>query len=156
MKKRIKLAVLSLLALAFSAPIGFCTANADAPPALDEMTVEQLKDLAAKNNVTITSDMKKADIVAALQTGSGNGGETDAQRIARLETQVERLTAAAPVALPQIAPQVSSSTALLIAGAGVDEKDVTWRIRAGLSPAQAVEVALQEKNEAKAAKEAKK
>lgn len=38
-------------------------------------------------------------------------------------------------------------TELLIKGAGVDAKDVTWRIQAGLTPEQAVEVALAEKHE---------
>ena len=44
------------------------------------------------------------------------------------------------------------ATKLLIKGAGVDAKDVVWRIRAGLTPAQAVEVAANEKAEAEAAK----
>ena len=40
----------------------------------------------------------------------------------------------------------TSSLGLLIKGAGVEASDVNWRIVAGLSPAQAVEVALAQKN----------
>lgn len=78
---RIKLAVLSLLALAFARPAGCCTANAESA-----------------------------------------------------------------------APADSSPLALLCKGAGVKAEDVTWRIQAGLSLAQAVEVALNNKNEAAATK----
>lgn len=45
------------------------------------------------------------------------------------------------------APAADSEVGLLIKGAGVDWKDVTWRIRAGLTAKQAVEVALNEKRE---------
>lgn len=61
--------------------------------------------------------------------------------------QVERLTTASGVALPQAPAAPTGATALLIQGAGVDAKDVTWRIRAGLTPEQAVMVVQQEKLE---------
>ena len=146
---RIKLAVLSFVALAFAAPIGFCTANAtDAHPALEEMKVDDLKALAASKNVEIPSDAKKADIIAALQKAGAGGEETQEQRIARLEAHVQRLTAASTVALPMLQTAApTGTTALLIQGAGVDAKEVTWRMNAGLSAAHAVEVALQEKTE---------
>lgn len=44
-------------------------------------------------------------------------------------------------------PAPDSEVGLLIKGAGVDYKDVLWRVRAGLTPKQAVEVALNEKRE---------
>jgi hypothetical protein len=84
---RIKLLLLSLIALVFSAPIGFRTANVKPDP----------------------------------NTGPLPGEE---------------------------APAPDSEVGLLIKGAGVDWKDVTWRIRAGLTAKQAVEVALNEKREA--------
>jgi Rho termination factor, N-terminal domain len=45
-------------------------------------------------------------------------------------------------------PDPNSEVGLLIKGAEVDYKDVLWRIRAGLTPKQAVDVAKQEKLEA--------
>ena len=76
----------------------------------------------------------QADDIKALQD------RLDAQ-----EAELQKLRANPIVELP-------STTALLIKGAGVSEDDVTWRIRAGLSPAQAVEVAATEKTMADAAK----
>jgi hypothetical protein len=133
MKQRIKLAVLSMLALAFARPIGFSTANAKA------------------------AETPTADQVENAALGKRNPDATVEERLAALEAENANLRAAMPVPVPVIEPVVGGTTALLIQGAGVDPADVTWRIRAGLTPAQAVEVALQEKNEAKAnKKEAKK
>jgi hypothetical protein len=115
---RIKLALLSAIAVAFARPIGFSTANAaatDAPP-----TEEKPK--------------TNSDRIALLE-----------QRIAAQDDELARLRTASPVA---IEPGTDHTTQLLIKGAGVKMEDVGWRIRAGLSPAQAVEVALTEKTEA--------
>jgi hypothetical protein len=86
--KKFKLLVLGLLALTFSAPVGFRTANAKVPKVGDVNTPDDQP------------------------------------------------------------PPEDSEVGLLIKGAGVDYKDVLWRIRAGLTPKQAVEVALNEKREA--------
>jgi hypothetical protein len=126
--KNFKLAVLSLLALVFARPIGFSTANA-------------------------ASAADKAEDAAL---GKPNPDETIEQTVARLSAEVVALRAASAVPIAPAVPIVTGSTELLMKGAGVNVGDVAWRIRAGLSPAQAVEVALMEKNEAKRAKEAKK
>lgn len=117
--KQIKLAVLSLVALAIARPPGFCTAN------------------------TVADN--EADI-AALKA-----------QVAKQEEELKALRAAQPVPVPP-GETLPSSLDLLIKGAGVKAEDVLWRIRAGLSHEQAVEVALAEKLEAEAAKkkEAKK
>lgn len=163
--KRFKLAVLSLFALVFARPIGFSTANADERP-LDEMTVPELKDLAASRNVELASDAKKADIIAALSgpplpekiAAAVRGEPVEDNRplgeqIADLKAQLASVRSALPVPPPP--PVTPGSLDLLVKGAGVDVADVGWRIRAGLSQAQAVEVALQEKNETAARKESK-
>ena len=169
--KQIKLVVLSLLALAFARPVGFCTANNEAPPterALEDYTVDELKEIAPHYSVEITASMKKADIVSAIKSAAGynsrNIESKPEDRLSALEQRVEqlaeenaRLRAASPVAI-EPTTGLDNTTTLLIQGAGVKAEDVTWRIRAGLSPAQAVEVALNEKNEREAAttEEAKK
>jgi alkylation response protein AidB-like acyl-CoA dehydrogenase len=128
---RIKLAVLSCFALVFSAPIGFSTANAKAA---EQSLADKIEDTALGKPV---ADDRPVE-----------------EQLADLRAQLAAVRNAVPTAA--VMPTVSSSTALLIAGAGVEQKDVAWRIIAGLSPAQAVEVALQEKNEAVSRKEAKK
>lgn len=75
-------------------------------------------------------------------------------RIDAQDLELQQLRRAASVSLAPVAPD--TTTSLLIKGAGVDPEDVTWRIRAGLSPAQAVEVAALEKAEAEKAKGEKK
>lgn len=111
--KTIKIAVMSMLALAFGAPVGFRTANAKRK---------------AKATAPTTAD----------PTGPQAAGEPT-------ETQKEKIADDA---------NLSDETKLLIKGAEVDPKDVVWRIRAGLAPKQAVEVAAAEKaeREAEAAK----
>ncbi len=114
--------------------------------------------------------MKRLNLVvlslASLAFGPARGfctANTQAEDIAEMKVKLEaqeeeiaRLRAASTVALPGPGHEMPSSTSLLIKGAGVEAEDVNWRIRAGLSPAQAVEVAMNEKNEAAATKEAKK
>jgi hypothetical protein len=128
---RIKLAVLSLLALAFARPVGFSTANTKA--------AEKEQPLADKVEDAVLGKPIVDD-------------RPPQEQIADLRAELAAVRAAVPVPVAAIAPLVTGTTALLIAGAEVDPADVGWRIRAGLSPAQAVEVALQEKNEAAANK----
>lgn len=119
--KHTKLTVLSLLALAFARPTGFCTANTAA--AADE----------AK------ADKKEKSDLDALR-----------ERLDKLEAENKALREAAPIA---VKPDTTfSAHDLLIKGAGVDPDDVNWRIRAGLAPHQAVEVAVAEKLEREAKK----
>lgn len=129
--KKLNLVVLSLAALAFGQRAGFCTANA------------------AAGDPPEKDDGKKptqGDRLAALE-----------ERLAQQDAELAQLRAASNVALPTALP---GSLDLLLKGAGVEMKDVGWRIRAGLSHEQAVEVALNEKLEretaAAKAKEAKK
>ena len=78
-------------------------------------------------------------------------------QVARQDEELKALRAAQPVPVP--APEVPLTSAdLLLKGAGVSPEDVNWRVRAGLSVEQAVEVAVTEKAEVEAAKkkEAKK
>jgi hypothetical protein len=128
---RIKLAVLSLIALAFACPIGFRTANAKG----EQSTADKVEDATLGKPV---EDKRPLE-----------------EQVADLRAQLAAVQNAVPGAVVA-PPTVTGSTQLLIQGAGVDAKDVTWRITAGLTPAQAVEVALQEKNEAASRKEAKK
>jgi hypothetical protein len=123
--KQIKLVVLSFLALAFAAPAGFCTANAKEPPLADKV-----EDAVLGKPVEDDRPLK--------------------EQVADLKATVAALRAAVPV--PPVFPVTGGSTDLLIKGAGVKAEDVNWRIRAGLTAAQAVEVALAEKNLAKEAK----
>ena len=120
MIKRIRIAVMSIIALAFSAPVGFRTAN--------------------------------------TKRGGGKRGRKleDVETGAPAAPAVEVPTPAAEPPDPREQPidqsSLSDETKTLIKGAGVDAKDVVWRIRAGLTPYQAVEVAAAEKAEADAAK----
>lgn len=68
------------------------------------------------------------------------------ETVAAQQEEITSLRAAAAVP-PAPAQATLGSTDLLIKGAGVDAEDVNWRIRAGLSPQQAVEVAMAEKVE---------
>lgn len=86
----------------------------------------------------------QAEDIAALQ-----------EKLAKQEEVIAGLRAAQPIPPPPA--EALGATGLLIKGAGVKLEDVDWRIRAGLSPAQAVEVAAAEKLEAEeAAKKSKK
>jgi len=120
--KQFRLVVLSLAALAFARPPGFCTANAAAEPPKDEGG----------------KPPTQGERLAALE-----------EHIARQDEELARLRAASPTALA--ADPLPGSLDLLLKGAGVEMKDVGWRIRAGLSHEQAVEVALNEKREREAA-----
>jgi hypothetical protein len=124
--KQIKLVMLSFLALAFAAPAGFRTANANA----DEPLANKVEDAVLGKPVEDDRPLK--------------------EQVADLKATVAALRTAVPV-LP-LPPVVGASTELLMKGAGVKAEDVNWRIRAGLTAAQAVEVALAEKNLAKEAK----
>ncbi len=162
---RIKIMVLSLCALVFVRAPGFCTANAGDTRPLEDRTVDELKELAASRNIEITSSMKKADIIEALGGTQPLADKVEDVvlgkpvvdnrpldvQVAELKAQLAAVRSSMPVP-PVLIPTVNSSTTLLIQGAGVSVDDVAWRIRAGLDPAQAVEVAIQEKNEREAKK----
>lgn len=100
--KTIRLTILSLAALVFARPRGFCTAN------------------------TLTED------VAAIN-----------DRLAKVEAENADLKAQLAAAQAAPAPVEDLGTlALLCKGAGVELRDVKWRVQAGLDPEQAVQAAL--------------
>src|SRR4051812_32701734 len=116
---RMKLVVLSLGALICARPHGLCTANTETP----DDTRSDKKPTLASHSEELAELRKQLDAQAA---------------------ELEQLRRASPVALTVAAddePRLDS-TSLLIKGAGVNAEDVNWRIRAGLTPAQAVEVAV--------------
>lgn len=108
--------------------------------------------------------MKQLQLVVlsltALVLGRSRGmctANTQAEDIAALQKTVDRQQEeiAALRAGTKAAPEPSSTLALLCKGAGVELENVTWRIKAGLTEAQAVEVAAREAQEAKERKEKK-
>lgn len=132
--KHIKLLVLSLSALVISRPPAYCTANtqADDIAALQAKFAAQEAELA---KLRVASSIPSPDVVALHE------------RLTAQEEELRSLRAAAALPPPAI-PALPTATELLIKGAGVDPEDVLWRIRSGLAPHQAVEVALNEKIEA--------
>jgi hypothetical protein len=144
--KRIKLVVLSLAALVFGRPAGFCTANTESKQ-LEDYTVEELKEIAAKYKAEITADMKKADLVAAIKKSAGYKAPEPSleERLAKLEAEnaeMKRQLSLPPVLDPS---PPDGPLAMLCRGAGVDIADVRWRMQAGLDGEQAVEAALAQK-----------
>jgi hypothetical protein len=105
--------------------------------------------------------MKKLKLIALLALASVFGrppglctANAASDDIATLKEQVAALQE--QLAAKNAAPQIPTTTELLIKGAGLENADdVTWRIQAGLDPAQAVEAAVSQLAEDKrAAKEA--
>lgn len=80
-----------------------------------------------------------------------------------MKSKTKKAAAAPPPAVEAGAPteeqkadlagdaNISDNLKLLLKGAGVEAKDVIWRIRAGLTEKQAVDVAAAEKAEAEKA-----
>lgn len=111
-----KLILMSAVALIFGRPSAFCTANGDTP--------------AAPPGVD--------DIIARVSALEAASAEKDS-KIADLEKQL-----AAARAEPKPAPD--SMLALVAKGAGMDLKDLTWRVANGLTPEQAVQAVRAQKN----------
>ncbi|MEO7933214.1 MAG: hypothetical protein ABIT76_08665 [Chthoniobacterales bacterium] len=156
------LALLSLASLVFGRPASHCTANAATEPdpaALQKQIDAQAKELEALRKAPkVTPEVqtlldKQAKEIEALRKATA----VDPKIQEQLDEQAALIASLrAEKAAPKPEIEETSAIALMIKGAGVKAEDVNWRIRAGLDPAQAVEVALAEKLEADKAAVAKK
>lgn len=158
--KHIKFVVLSLLALAFARPPGLCTAN---------VADDKTKTIPPENAPSTDAEIKKLkerlqaqeEEISKLRKAPDNSAEIAAmkKRLAAQEDEIDELRSAQSAGTVTTPEEPQSEVALLCRGAGVDPSEVLWRVRAGLSPKQAVEVASLEKAEREEAakkKEAKK